>query len=360
MSTLQASPNPIVIDNLGTPPQTTGTTQIEWRKGPFEELWEIRPGSSWTQVEDGRANPYTVTLRAGQLYRAGIYHLDNGPTDPDPIRLADLVVDAVLKGPGERDLITSQDENTGGTWHMRTYTTSVPTRIVPVGPSLDPIAFDADGIPRPHDAGGIVVSITDASGALVDPTVRRTEHWVRVQPLAPGNTYQLACMVIDADGNWQVDDHPFETLKRKLVVQFPSVRISNDGDPFASSAATFVFRVSAGDEGRPRHPLQDFTQGETDIDDGKTYPMGYAYVETEPQVIPPDRTAVWVQSWAEDIDGILEANEPAGNFGLRLPLPTGPGETVINGTTTMDCPPTADGSDFHYTVNVTFTAEYLP
>lgn len=358
MVRLLAHDNPVVIDNLATPPKTTGTTQIEWSKGPFDEMWERLPGAAWTQVDETRGNPYLVTLSAGQVYRAGVFPVDNGPDDPDPSQLADLVVNAVLRGPGVTELIVSRDENTGGTWHRRTYTTSVPTRLIPIGPSLTPLAFDADGIPRVEETPEVVPAVTDASGTLVNVLAPRTEHWVNLEPLAPGNEYFFACMFVDAAGNWEVDDRSFVTRMRKLMVRFPSVKIKNDGDPLSSSSATFIFRVSAGDDARARHILEEFNQGELDIDDGQTYSMGFAYVEVEPQAVPPDRSAIWVHSWGTDIDGFLEANEPAGDFGEKLSLPTGPAETILNGTMTMDCPPSADGADFHYTVKVDFTAEY--
>ena len=44
MSELEASASPVVIDAGATPPQTTGTTDIHYRKFDGEELWEIPAG----------------------------------------------------------------------------------------------------------------------------------------------------------------------------------------------------------------------------------------------------------------------------------------------------------------------------
>lgn len=154
------------------------------------------------------------------------------------------------------------------------------------------------------------------------------------------------------------------TLKRKITVKFSTLHIYNDGDSATvGDDAQFWFRVSAGDA-RPLNTLEEFHLPEMDIDDwsetDRPYPLGFAYVEFDPQTIPPDRTAVWVSSWATEDDSPL-GDDAAGSLpGLSLDLPSGPGEAVSNGIVLLDCGPTTDGSAFHHGVDVNYSVAYLP
>ena len=363
MSSLQTTVNPIVIDNLATPPEINGQSMITYNKESTEELWEIQPGSSWSQInvhtltglgdEADRSGSYPITLTAGQIYRAGLFDQDHGPLSTDPILRADLTVMAVLKGPEVRQLIVQEDQNTGGTWHRHAVTTNVPTSIAVVGASRTPSAFDPDGIP----------SLVDPDGGPASPPTITTSHILDLLPLVPGNHYFFTIMVVDALGNWEIRTSEFDTLKRKLTVKFPRIHIFNDGDGGGYGEGEFWFRVSAGNDGQAMHALEDFHLPEMDIDDwsetDRTYPVGFAYAELVPQSIPPDRPHVWISSWAMEHDG-LDPDEGAGNLkGIKLALPAGPLEKVTNSTFLMDGPTTTTGDDFHYGVDVNFSVEYL-
>jgi hypothetical protein len=365
MSTLQATINPIVIDNRAAPPQTAGTTTIAYNKEQSEELWELPPGGSWSQLNVHQltglgdaadfSGSYSRTLTPGQIYRAGLFLQTQGPLTTDPIPRADLMVFAILKGPEVRNLIVTEDQNTGGTYHRHNVTTNVATSVALVGASRRPPTVDADGIP----------SLVDPDGGLAGPTGVAVNHTMDLLPLVPGNHYFFTVMVVDAQGNWEVRGSEFDTLRRKLTIKFPRVHIYNDGDSGKYGDGEFWFRVSAGNDGGALHALEDFHLPEMDIDDwsenGRPYPVGFAYAELEPQPIPPERPSIWVSSWAIEHDGIFDADEGAGALkGTKLGLPAGPGERVTNSSFTMDCPTTTVDDDFHYGVEVNYSVEYLP
>lgn len=108
--------------------------------------------------------------------------------------------------------------------------------------------------------------------------------------------------------------------------------------------------------------LQDFHLPTMDIDDwsetGRPYSIGFAHVENTFASIPTDRPNIWVGSWGVEHDGPLESDEGAGNFLMKLSLPTGSRETVSSRTVKLRCPTTTTGDDFGYEVDVTFSVEY--
>jgi hypothetical protein len=166
--------------------------------------------------------------------------------------------------------------------------------------------------------------------------------------LVPGHHYFFTAMVIDAAGNWEVMQREFDTLKRKLIVQFPKIVVFNDGDDMDYGGGEFWFRVAAGSSRANLLSLEEFHLPTMDIDDwsktGRPYTVGFAYVEPEPQTVAPKRTGIWVASWAIEHDGIGEANEAAGLLeGQELFLPVGPSEVVTNQSFMMDCPARSAG-----------------
>jgi hypothetical protein len=109
------------------------------------------------------------------------------------------------------------------------------------------------------------------------------------------------------------------------------------------------------------NPRQDFYLPTRDIDDfsetGRPYSLGFAYVENLFSSIPPDRTSIWVTSWAIEHDGPLEGDEGAEGR-MRLNFPDGLNENVSGRTVRMDCPVSTTGDNFHYQIDVTFSVEY--
>jgi hypothetical protein len=356
MALLVATPDIIVVDKEAG--ATSGSTDIQYTKEREEELWERLPGAGWTLInvhvrtgkgdEADLAGEYSITLKPGLMYEVGIFEMDHGPLSTDPNRLADLKVFCLWKKPEDRALITDENRGWGGTWYRHQVATKVPTNIVLIGVSQKPPTFDSNALPR----------LTDMEGAPTAPLSTDTNHVVEINPLAPGNRYFFAVVVADAFGNWDVRQDKFTTLRRKLTVQFPTLHIYNDGDPFGHGEGEFWFRVSEG--GRS---TQEFHLPTQDIDDwsetDRPYPLGFAYLGV-PKVIERGEEAVTVFSWGLEHDGFLESDEAAQSFRpAPLPLPVGQGvETVINKSFLMDCPVATSGDDFHYGVEVQWSVEY--
>lgn len=358
MSNLFAGPNPIVVDKEAG--QTQGNSTISYKKEKPEELWEKKPGGGWSQVNvhvvTGLGDvaqlqgSYAVTLKPGLLYEAGIFEEGHGPRTTDPIRVASLKVFCLWKKPEVRDLITDQNRASGGTWHAHQVHTSVPTNLVTIAVSRIRPTLDDNGIP-------VLVS---PEGAPTVPLTTSNDHFVEINPLLPGNHYFFVALVTDSFGNWDFRQEEFDTLRRRVIVEFPTIHIFNDGDPFDDGEGEFWFRLYNGSPPQPR-VIQDFHLPTQDIDDwGETdrpYAINLAHVGSL-ETISPSTWSVWVGSWGIEHDGIFEADEGAHSRDTVLPFPAGRFvENVTNATFRMDCPTSTD-ADFHYGVDVRWSVDY--
>ena len=78
---IKSDPNPIVVDNTVSPPNTHGTAKIVYTKDSSQEIWEKMPGQGWDGpldvflwVDDNRKHAeskgrHTVDLRPGDRVR---------------------------------------------------------------------------------------------------------------------------------------------------------------------------------------------------------------------------------------------------------------------------------------------------
>jgi hypothetical protein len=251
MATLNADPNPVVIDNTTTPPQTsTDDGVITYTKEPDEELWENPPGSGWalvTAANGRRMGSHQIPLmRPGNQYVARIYAPLKGPYSVDPVFLARITVYGILKR-GRKPMIRDVNEETGGTWRFVKLVTAVdtPTGVQPLAThfvlaeaSRTPMRLDSNGIPRLPNPDG-----APSKGLSLMPSA---QHEVELRPLLPGNHYFFLAMVTDTTGNWDWFVTEFDTLKRKLTVQFPKITVLNDGDNTEDSEADVWFSVRQG------------------------------------------------------------------------------------------------------------------
>ena len=142
----------------------------------------------------------------------------------------------------------------------------------------------------------------------------------------PGNHYFFAVFVVDAFANWDIKKEEFMTLQRKITVQFKTLRIYNDGDPYKSGDGEFWFRVSKGSGSGTQSVVDEFYMATQDIDDwnehGRDFPLGYAHLG-EFEIVTPGEEDVMASSWGLEHDGILEADENASGLNVYLPLPAG-------------------------------------
>jgi len=359
MPLLSAVPDIVVIDaDVG---QMDGSTTVSYEKEEFEELWERPPGSGWSRInvhvrtgqgdEADRRGSFPVTLRPGDKYELGVFNRGNTPLDPDPVQLAKLLVYGLLKRPGQRNLIVDTARAFGGTWCFHRVATNVPTDIVEIAVSRTAAMVDADGIPHAQKP----------DGAVTTPLVTTMFHGVQIEPIFPGNTCFFSVLVVDAAGNWDMRMQVFNALRRIIDVQFPTLHVYNDGDPFDVGEGEFWFRIQSGPQYQPRI-VEEFHRGTQDIDDwnetDRPYGLGFAHVG-QPMVVAPEDMAVSVTAWGVEHDGFLEADEGAWGSDVTLPFPVGVGETVTGAMLTLDCPASTDGDDFHFGVDVVWSVRYV-
>jgi hypothetical protein len=358
MRKLWSIPDIIVVDNGAG--EKSGSSQIFYQKEESDELWLKEAGGAFknpnVHVLTGKGDiadkegDFPIDLKPGGIYEAGIYEEGHGPWHTDPKRVAHLLVYCIWKKPEVRNLITDHNRSAGGTWYKHQIATNVETDIVLIGVSTDPPQYDSDNIPR----------LKDPEGNLTEPTFTTQNHLLEFIGLRPGNHYFFSVMVADAFGNWETFLEPFDTLRRKLTVEFTTLHIYNDGDPMGLGEGEFWFSVSEGDQ-----VSQEFHIPTTDIDDwnetDRPYPLGFAHLGPLKN-IAKGQESVQVLSRGIEHDGALENDEVAGLLtGVSLPLPTGSlSETVSNSPFFLDCPVATTGDDFHYGVDIRFSVEYLP
>lgn len=221
-----------------------------------------------------------------------------------------------------------------------------------------PPAIDVNGLPHFKETDGAPTAPLTAIGA--GPVVSN-HHQVELNPLLPGNLYFFAVIVTDANGNWDVRQETFTTLLRKLTVEFQTLHVYNDGDPFGKGEGEFWFDVYSGLQWQ-RKSIAQFHRDTSDIDDwnetDRPYPLGYAHVG-QPEAVSPEHAMVYVSSRGTEHDGFLESDEGAWSKDQKLDFPVGRSmEKVLNQTLLMDCGVATDGDDFHYGVDVRWSVEY--
>lgn len=351
MPTLTATPPLIVVDN--TIGKTSGASEVEYSKFLDEELWERLPGATWTLFNprlqttngDEEHGKYGVQLKPGLVYEAGIFEPEHGPLTTDPVRIATLLIHCLWKKPANVNLITDSGGDAGGTWLRHKVVTNVPTSIVMVGASQDPIPLDADGLPQ----------LKTPVGALITPLSTGTSHTVEIEPLPPGNHFFLLFLVADAVGNWDMRITDLFTLRRKVRVEFKTLHIFNDGDYATPGEGSFDFRVYEANDiptvfHRNQQAIDDW--GETD----RPYPISFVYT-SGPRALEVGKDGVHVQSSGIENDDPW-ADDTASTFPKALPIPVGRNkETVTNAFLRLDC---QDYDAFHYGVDVFWSVEYVP
>jgi hypothetical protein len=358
---LTASINPIVFDtSTGI---NTGPSSVSYRKDEFDEIWTRAPGSVWMRAnphiltgrgdEADREGSFPVDLKPGETFDIGIFQEDHGPLATDPLPRETLTVFCLLKN-GQLRLITDENTATGGTWHSHQLATNVPTTIIAIGLSRTPPTFDGVGIPHlDNTEGGPTASLSPASA----------NHLVQVKPLLPGNHYFFVALVTDSLGNWDFKVAEVDTLRRKITVQFSTLHIHNDGDGGGYGEGEFWFRVGQSSPSG-YSILDDFHRDTQDIDDwsetDRPYSLGYAHLG-QLKAVAPGEEGVFVTSWAIEHDGIFDSDEGAGFNDTWLPLPNGQGmETSVNNFLHVDCPTATVDDDFHYSMDVLWSVEYMP
>ena len=362
MNTLNASLNPIVVDREAG--ETDGDTSIKYvKESPYTELWERVPGSAWTQVNvhtrtgqgdiADRSGQYRVKLSPGERYDVGLYAYDQGPLSGTPKAVASMVVLCLWKRARERTLITGHEGMQGGTWHRHDVVTNVPTNIVAAGVSRLPARVDADDL---------MPELVDPDAVAAASLPLAASHSMQFAPLLAGNRYFYLILVTDVFGNWDWIQADFTTARRKVTVNFPTLRVYNDGDPMSYGEAEFWFRVALADSDAVSPMLGEFHLPTQDVDDwaehGRPYAVGFSFVG-QPETVTPASEVIYVQAWGKEHDGILESDEGASSESTNLPFPSGPNETVLNKMFTMDCPYSTTNDDFHFGVDVRWSVEYV-
>jgi hypothetical protein len=362
---IDAKRNPIVVDRGAG--ETNGATTISYEKTSDEVLWIRPPGKGWDApnlfvltgtAKADEAGVFAITLSPGDIFDIAIFRFGQTPIDEQIVQTR---AEAFLKlfcvsRVSERTLITDENQQTGGTFHVHQIATNVNTSVARIGASRSQIMLDANGMPLMAELDG---------GPRIPPGFG-SNHLVELVPLLAGNHYFFAAMVVDLNGNWEVMLREFNTLARILTVSFDVLHIFNDGDESLHGEAEFWFRVHF--QGGPGQitVIEDFHRPEADIDDwsetDRPYTLSASFKHNGlSQRVHDGEEQVSVASWASEDDSPFGADGAGSAIGESLGVPAGKGVEVVSGRPFhLDCPPSTDGSSFHYGVDGTWSMTYVP
>lgn len=357
MAWVKAEPRIAVIRNDHG--ATFAKTKITYEKESADELWVRVDNGNWRHIEDlSTFDPVTETprfagsfnfeLKAGESFEVGIFAENAGP--PDPRQLAGVKAFGVNKEPEAKNLLAGSWHEAGGTFVHQFIQTSEPTEVAIIGCKRGEFDFDGDGLPKFDDAEGVTWDMHHPSSG----------HSIFVMPLLPGNDYVLQAVVVDDFGNWEVFRSDFRTQSRKVTVQFQTLHIYNDSDPGGEGEAEFNFSLFVGYPPGNLRLVEQFNRPEADIDDwGRTdrpYHLGFAHIGDFVSVPEAERD-LFVRSTGLEFDG-FDPDEGAWSKGGLIVLPYGLDEQVVNRRFLLNCPPSTNGSDFHYGVDIIWSVEY--
>jgi hypothetical protein len=235
MASMTSDPAVVHID-----PGDVGVTAVHYVTGwhsplrPF--IWERLVGEEWRLIDPledrvidpppsdpGQEGTFLQELRPGQAYQVRMYHDES--VDPNQVDVegpdAEAKAVGLLRGPEPSELITGEEKGPGGTFFAWSVTTAV-----------DTLAFLQISTKAPSTDSEGVLSFDSILASDTDGTLRQTHSLeVASQDLLPGNPFHALLLVLDAEGNWQIEHHRFTTRKRRVKVGFDEVHVINDGAP---------------------------------------------------------------------------------------------------------------------------------
>ena len=360
MASIKTERTLVVIRNdLG---HTSEIAKIEYDKYIPEELWIKRSAQDWEKVDDFSAlgvvspvNPeesgsFRIRIGLGEIFEAGIFASNAGP--PDPQQLAGVKIFGIAKQPQKMNFVERHWEEPGGTFLREIIQTSQSTTVAIIGCKRTPFEFDADGLPKFDNAEGVTSQTHHPS----------TGNDLLVMPLLPGNDYECKAVVVDDFGNWDIMTSNFKTQHRKITVQFTTLHIYNDSDPGAHGEAVFNFGVYYGETPSSLKKIEEFFLPKMDIDDwsktDRPYQLGFAHIGDFLAAKDDTERNIFVRSTGVEDDGPFDSDEGAWSTGGAITFPIGFDEDVPSRHFRLDAPPSTDGSDFHYGVDVVWSVEY--
>lgn len=386
-ASLMAVPELVFVDR--TAGQGYATTTIIYEGDTYRNtrpmLWERINEDRWTPIDlapprilsslsgdPERDGSFSQNLKPGQVYQVVMYYYEYiDPNDVDPTAAspeqkpdASVTVVALLKDPEEIDLITSEDQNVGGTWFRKIVMTRVPTFFV-LQVSKDPPFKDAQGIDR---FLAPLETVFDRNN---------TQHDRQVEPLLPGNHLHYQMRLIAEDGNWQIVTQEFRTKQRKVTIDFDVLHIINDGGENDNTAEFHIWVMEGTNEVRDyffgdvdNFPITDRPgPGEKDQECIPLAPLCPTFV-LGPKDITDDIYDVAILTRGLCYQ-LTEANDWAQNVGIGTPpathipekakfrFPTGDDETVHKVPLVLRTWRSVTDIEFEYDVTALFTVEYI-
>jgi hypothetical protein len=295
-----------------------------------DEVWELPPGGDWQLQKDqtvgGLGENYVISLYAGQMYRAGVYTAQRGPTSarPDP-RVTAWAMATCFQKP--TPLITDSGVRIGGTFAHPWVKTTEPTKAM--------TAVSVHRIDEPDVAAGwgpklaphVFNPVDGKDGSDVDAK----SHLMLFEGLHPGERYYYSVVVVTPDGRWDYRIAEFTTKRRKIVVNIDQLEVLNDGDVGSVGEARFWFEVGCWEQSidgnsRDFNEFEVFALPRSDVDDGQKIKLGYAHIG-DPTDVTSDVSVLRLRCWGDELDDF--GKDRAQGETLR-PIPRGVHESVTD------------------------------
>jgi hypothetical protein len=381
MSELKAASETLFINPLAVP---TASTTVDYKIDGELVLWRRLVGSPWTQenliagattVAEAEAlaregTRTTPPVSPGQVLEYGLLARGVDANTPGLSRgRFDRIVTiyALLQVPAPANWTLPRPTFTsiGGTFFFQSVGTTVPTNVImKVGrkaPQAGPFGLE--------DIDSPVSTITSPLGTL---------HELEATPLVPGTHYFAVVRLSDAQGNWSIIKHEFDTLKRTVKIDFEEIKIHDDSDfdLFGlddDGEAKFWLKIFKGDK-----VDKEFSFGEIDISD-KTYnaaknkiPLNFTHT-LGPETFDGNDPGVGIGAEGKEYDKVtfiftwFYTTDDAEYWHPGRPnkkdkaiiFPYGRGnEVVADKPESVTAGPKPDDGSLHFTVRLKYSATY--
>lgn len=336
MPTIKANPAVLRME-----PGTLRMTGIRYETGWHDPLrpylWERIVGEAWTPIDplEDRVIPekgkdpkeegfFLQELHPGQTYQVRMYHDESvDPNRSDQSADAEASAVGLLKGVGPSELISLDEHGAGGTFfecHVRTVVATQAFLQV----SAAPPTFDAE------EFGSFKSVLGDDTDEVL-----ATSHALEVasEALLPGNPFHALLLVVDGEGNWQMEHHAFTTKRRRVTIGFEELHVINDGAE-GNNEARFTNWILQGNRIQSvcNVPEQEITDRPSPGEELLEHiPLGFHCglpITLGPERITADnwRLAILTRGIAPVTIG---SDEKAGNF---LPGPPGSSPDIFGGS----------------------------
>jgi hypothetical protein len=245
---LDVTPDLVVVDKTSI--SKVGLVTVEFSlDGAKAIIWHCTLGEPWRRRDEpAHEGSFMHWLHPGEVFQVAMYsdylHPTVDPNSDDPfgtdIQRTPLLlrsVAAIFAKAERTDLITDKNLGTGGTWFRSALSTSQSTYVTLEACKADAFYDGSVGLYR--FPLGVPRALTSSPG--FQPSHSLTLQPLRSAAVLPGNDFNYLVLAIDNKGSWQKLYGGSRTLKRKVIIEFEKIHVSNDGGDGENTAEFHIW-----------------------------------------------------------------------------------------------------------------------